>query len=245
MITESKCNNILFSINSRGAFPSHDHRRGDRDGQNDNNHNQRDTGWQMEVIGENHLDPDKAEHESEPCSEVNEALHQAGQQKVERSQAENRANIGGINDERVARNREDCGNRIGRKDQVRDFDHDHGESKWGQHPAAIDAHFKMFAMKFGCNWKYTAARAHHPTLAKIARRMFSKQHSQCSEEEEHAKKIKNEMKPLHQCDTAQDHGATHDERADDSPYQNAMLGKWRNAKMGEDQHEHENVIGAE
>ncbi len=187
----------------------------------------------MEVIGENHLDPDKAEHESEPCSEVNEALHQAGQQKVERSQAENRANIGGINDERIARNREDRGNRIDRKDQVRDLDHDHGQGKWGQHRAAIDAHFKVFAMKFACNWKYAAAHPYYPALGKIARWMFCKQHSQRSEEEEHAKKIKNEMKPLHQCDTAQDHRPAHEERTDYSPYQNAMLSAGGDAKMGE------------
>ena len=75
--------------------------------------------------------------------------------------------------------------------------------------------------------------------------MFSKQHSQRSEEEEETKKIKNEMKPLHQCDTAPDHRPAHEECADNSPYQHAMLRAGRNAKMGENQHEHKNVIGAE
>ena len=53
------------------------------------------------------------------------------------------------------------------------------------------------------------------------------------------------MKALHQRDTAQDHCATHDERPDDSPDQDATLCERRNPKMREDQYKHKNVVHAQ
>ena len=78
------------------------------------------------MIHKNHLDADETEHESEAGSQVNKTVHQTGEQEVERPQAENRANIRCINNERVTRDSEDRGDRIDRKDQVCDLDHDHG-----------------------------------------------------------------------------------------------------------------------
>src|SRR5260370_42698045 len=53
------------------------------------------------------------------------------------------------------------------------------------------------------------------------------------------------MKPLHECDTAQDHRTAHDERADESPDQNAMLRARRNTKMRKDEHKNKNVVHAQ
>src|SRR5207245_7832433 len=67
----------------------------------------------------------------------------------------------------------------------------------------------------------------------------------CRDNQEKPEKIKNEMKALHERDTAQDHGAAHDKCADNSPDQNAMLCAWGNTKMCEDQHKNKNVIHAQ
>src|SRR5438067_7565056 len=53
------------------------------------------------------------------------------------------------------------------------------------------------------------------------------------------------MKALHQRDTEQDHRASHDQRSDNSPNQNATLCKRRNAKMRENQHKHKNIVHAQ
>src|SRR6266550_5520917 len=75
--------------------------------------------------------------------------------------------------------------------------------------------------------------------------MFSKKHACRRDEQEETEEIKNEMKALHQRDTAQDHGAAHDKCADNSPDQNAMLCERRDAEMRENQYKHKNVIHAQ
>jgi hypothetical protein len=72
-----------------------------------------------------------------------------------------------------------------------------------------------------------------------------KQHSQRCDEEEQPKEIKNEMKPLHQCDAADNHNSAHDERPDNSPEQNPMLCQRRDLEMRENQYKHKDVIDAQ
>src|SRR6266567_444758 len=245
MIWNSKCNNILFSIRGTGIVPRSDHRNCYCDRKNKRNDSQGEGPRQWKIIRDNHFDPDKGEHEREPCSQVNETIHQAGHQKVERSQTEDRANIGSIGNKRITRDSEDRRNRIDRKEQVRQLDDDHGQGERGQHPAAIHVHLKVLVMKFAGNWKDAAAHPDCPILRKLARRMLSKQHSQRSEEEKQAKEIENEMKPLHQSDAADNHNSTHDKRAEDSPDQDAMLCQRRDAEMRENQYKHKDVIDAQ
>src|SRR6266513_5289474 len=245
MISNSKCNNILFSTHGTGIVPRSDHRNCYRNPKNERNDSEREGPRQWKMIRDNHFDPDKSEHEREPCSQVNESIHQAGHQKVERSQTENRANIGSIGNKWITRDSEDRGNRIDRKEQVRQLDYDHGQGERGQHPATIQAHFKVYVMKFAGNGKDAAAHPDRPILGKLARRMLLKQHSQRSVEEEQAKEIKNEMKPLHQCDAADNHNSAHDKRAEDSPDQDTMLCQRRDAEMRENQYKHKDVIDAQ
>ena len=103
----------------------------------------------------------------------------------------------------------------------------------------------MFFMEVASNRKNPAAHLQHPTLCEIASWMFPKQHAGRSDEQEETEEIKNEMKTVHQCDTAQDHGAAHDECPYYSPDQDASLRHRRNAKMRENQHKYENVVHAQ
>ena len=59
------------------------------------------------------------------------------------------------------------------------------------------------------------------------------------------KMYNNEMKPPHQSDAEQDHGAAHDESANNSPHQYAVLCSGWNPEMREDEHEHKNVVHAQ
>src|SRR5438105_13300936 len=74
---------------------------------------------------------------------------------------------------------------------------------------------------------------------------FSKKHLRRRDQQEETKEIKNEMKALHQRDTAQDHYAPHDQCPDYSPDQNAMLCGRRNVKVRKNEHEHKHVIHAQ
>src|SRR5882762_3560417 len=100
-------------------------------------------------------------------------------------------------------------------------------------------------MKFARDRKNPAAHPDRPTLRKLARRMPFKQHSQRGEQKKQAEEIKKEMKPLHQCDAADNHNSAHDKRANDSPDQDAMLCPRRNAEMRKNQYKHEDVIDAQ
>src|SRR4029077_1956567 len=130
-------------------------------------------------------------------------------------------------------------------DQVRDLDHDHGQSERSEHPAAVYAHVKMFVVEFTRNRKDPPARPQHPTLCEIMRCAFCKKHSRCCDEQEETEKIENEVKALHQRYAAPDHRAAHDKRPENSPYQNATLCERRNAKMRKNQYKHKNVIHAQ
>ncbi len=53
------------------------------------------------------------------------------------------------------------------------------------------------------------------------------------------------MKPLHQSYAEKDHGAAHDESANNSPDQYAVLCEGWNPEMREDKHEHKDVVHAQ
>ena len=103
----------------------------------------------------------------------------------------------------------------------------------------------MFGVEFARNRKDPTARPQYPTLCEIASWMFSKKHAGCGDKQKETEKIENEMKALHQRDTAPNHGPAHDECSNNSPDQNAALCERRNAKMRENQHKHKNIIHAQ
>src|SRR4029077_14754412 len=98
----------------------------------------------------------------------------------------------------------------------------------------------MFSVEFAGNRKDPTAPSQQPTLGKIGHRTFSKKDSRCGHKQECAEQVKDEMKALHERDTAQDHRAAHDKRARYSPNQNTTLCQRRNAKMREYQDKNKN-----
>ena len=75
--------------------------------------------------------------------------------------------------------------------------------------------------------------------------MFPEKHARCSDQQEKTEDVQNEMKPPHQSDAEQDHGAAHDESANNSPDQYPVLCAGWNPEMREDEHEHKNVVHAQ
>jgi hypothetical protein len=72
--------------------------------------------------------------------------------------------------------------------------------------------------------------------------MFPEKHARCGDQQEKTEDVQNEMEPLNQSDAKQNHGATHDQSANNSPHQYAVLCARWNPEMREDEHEHKNVV---
>src|SRR6266480_1747218 len=57
--------------------------------------------------------------------------------------------------------------------------------------------------------------------------------------------VENEIETIDQLDTEPNHLAAHDQPTENPPHQSAMLSHRRDAEVGEDQNENENIINAE
>src|SRR5438270_8328432 len=102
----------------------------------------------------------------------------------------------------------------------------------------------MFAMKIGRNGKGPKTAPHDPAFSEILRLLFHKKHSPRADQQEGAEEIENKVEAIDQRHAEPDHYPAHHKRADNSPYQSAMLRHRRHAKIGKDQNENENIIDA-
>src|SRR5215472_19048729 len=79
----------------------------------------------------------------------------------------------------------------------------------------------------------------------ILPRMFPEKHARCGDQQEKTEDVQDEMKPTHQSNAEQDHGAAHDKSANNSPDQYTVLCAGWNPEMCEDEHEHKDVVHAQ
>ena len=72
----------------------------------------------MDVAGQEHFESNKGENDGEPDVKVSEQFDQAGDSKVEGAQAEDGKGVGGKDNERVAGDGKNCGDRIDRENEI-------------------------------------------------------------------------------------------------------------------------------
>ena len=77
----------------------------------------------MYPVHNQHLDTDKAQHESQAVFEENKAFGKVCQQKVHGTQAQDGKNVGSEDDERVGRYGKNSGDAVHGEDDVAQFDH--------------------------------------------------------------------------------------------------------------------------
>ena len=244
MIPNSK-GNTLFWVFRRSIVFRFQHGKPDGNSQNKHNDSQRDDSGERQKFCGNHFEANESKHQRQSGSEINETVHQTRQQEVKRSQAKDRADVRRINNEWILTDREDGWDRIHCERQVRDFNHDHGQSKRREHPAAIDVHSEVLIVKLIGDRKNSATKPHHARFPEILPKMFPEKHARCGDQQEKTEDVQNEMKPPHQSDAEQNHGAAHDESANNSPDQYAVLCAGWNPEMREDEHKHKNVVHAQ
>src|SRR5207237_10241055 len=107
----------------------------------------------------------KNENDGETDPEINKTVHQIGQQEVEGTQAKNRANVRGINDEGILSDGEDGRNGIDREDKVHHIDHEQNQSKRGEHEPPINSRREVGAAKVARHWHRSASRPQEQTAA--------------------------------------------------------------------------------
>ena len=84
--------------------------------------------------GGQHFCPDEHDRKREAFVKILKVLQGSGQQEIERAQAENRANIGAVNDERIARDAEHGGYGVHGQHHVRRFQDDDHQKKRSEQP---------------------------------------------------------------------------------------------------------------
>ena len=84
----------------------------------------------VDDLEEQHLHADPDEDEGQAEFEVDEAVHEVGEQEVHGAQAEDREGVRREHDERLLRDREDRGDRVDREHDVGDLDdHEHEQQR--------------------------------------------------------------------------------------------------------------------
>src|SRR5664280_569489 len=151
-----------------------------------------------------------------------EDLDHSRQRKIQRAQSENRKHIGGVDNERLARHRQNRRDGVGRKQHVGSLHHNqhHRQRRCVSHQPTSDE--KFAALKI---------LRHKEKFAKAA---------------EHQVRFGIDLFVLlaKQFETAVDEDGTHDQRAQDAPEQHVVLKVSRDAKIAEDEQKNEEVIDA-
>src|SRR4029077_2386283 len=85
--------NTSFPILVPGPFFCHDHRDRDGDRKNEHDHSERNRGRQPKIIRHDHLDANESEYKRKASFQIDEAIHELCQQEIERTQAEDGADV--------------------------------------------------------------------------------------------------------------------------------------------------------
>src|SRR5205814_5445547 len=89
------------------------------------------------------------------------------------------------------------------------------------------------------------AEQHQPAVAKFFLVTFAEKHARGGKDEKRAEKVEDKVKARNERNAQPDHDSAHDEGAENSPDQDAMLRFSGNAEVGEDKDKNKNVIDAE
>jgi uncharacterized protein YdhG (YjbR/CyaY superfamily) len=198
----------------------------------------------VQDVLEQHLDPDQAQKNGQRDLQVVELLHDPGQREIERAQTEDREDVAGEDEERIGGDGEDGRDGIDGEHDIGAFHHDERERERRQVllPAAIGQ--KVMAVELVRNPKMPACEADDRVVPGIGL-LLVQEHSNGGEDQEGAEDVQHPVESLDEDGPQPDHQAAHDQRAEDSPEENAMLVLRRNVEKREDHGDDEEVVHAQ
>ena len=145
----------------------------------------------------------------------------------------------------ILRDGEDGGDGIDGEDEIHDVDHNQDQREGREHPVAVHFDGKFLLVVLGCDAHPASAKAENEVALEIDLFAVTDEHADTGDEEKRAEEVENPVEALHQRDPEPDHGAAHEERADDSPHQHAMLILPAHLEVGKNENEDEDVVDAE
>ena len=193
-----------------------------------------------------HLAAHEHEHRREAVVEEPEQVHHAGQQEVERPQAEDREHVGREGDEphvvRAGRDHaEDRRHAVDRKQHVGALDDEqHEEQRRGQEFAVL-ADEEPVARLFLGDGDEPAEEADHRVLTRLVI-AAPKRELDARVDEEAAEQPHHPLVALDQLGSEEHEREPHDHGAEDAPEEHAVLVLQRHAEVGEYHREHEDVV---
>ncbi len=191
-----------------------------------------------------HFRADEHEDDGQPFVEIAEIGQDSGQQEIKGAQAQNRADIRGIDQERVARDAEYGGDRVEGKNQIRRFEHEDDKKQRRRQPPAVFPH-EQFLPGASLRHRQNLLRPPHHRIFLRVHGMVRAEQFESGVQQERSEKVENPIEALNQDGPDADHRAAQDERAQHSPKQQAVLIAGIDAKKLEDQQEEKNVVHAE
>src|SRR5690606_10765213 len=112
-------------------------------------HTERQPNRDFIEVHDQHLCSDERQHTAQADLQVVELVHHSCKQEVERTQAENREDVGGKDDERIGGHTKDGGDGIDREDDVRALDHEQDQEQRSSPELSLLHHEELGASVVG------------------------------------------------------------------------------------------------
>src|SRR5882672_1739639 len=177
-----------------------------------------------------------------------EGLHQPGNGKVHRTQAENGEHVRRIDNEGVESHGEDCRDRVDGKEQIGGFDYRQNDQQRRCIKARISfpsADEEAVSLKVIRDRQKAAQGSDRWVLRRIDLMLAGKSKTNPAIDQERTEQIENPVEALDEADASQDEDTAHEERTEDSPKQNAALVLLRNGKVPEYHEKDEEIVHTE
>ena len=193
---------------------------------------------------EEHFDAHEYQDDGQAVFEVAEIAEGAGQQEIERAQAQDGEHVGGEDDEGFAGDSEDRGDGVHGEKQVGGFDHHQDQGQGGESLATVPAGGELLAVKGGCDGIELAHPLDDAVLLGVDLGLHE-EHPQPAVEEEGAEDVEHPVHHVDERNADADHQAAHEQRPQDAPEEDAVLELLGNAEIGEDEGDDEDVVHRE
>src|SRR4029077_13728543 len=176
---------------------------------------------------------------------IDKLVNDTGQQEIQGTQPKNSANVGGVDDERVACNAKDRRDRVDGEENVRDLDNNQHKSQRRQHPPAFEKHGEGRAEVAIAHGQQPAHEPDQGIPCDIDHFLPTKEHLDAREEQKDAEQIKRPVECFNERNPNTDHHTAQYQRTENTPKQHTMLVGSRHGEIGKNQYKNEDVIDTE
>lgn len=197
----------------------------------------------MHPLHNEHLHAHVGKYEHKAVLQQVEAVQHGAQRKVQGAQPHDGEDIRSEYNERIGGDCENGGDRVYGKYHVGIFDEHEGQKQWRHGFAAIGESCKEIVAIELCRYGiHFANPAHNPAVFWIHFIVALEEHFQSGKYEECAKYIESPVKGAHKSSASKNHERTHDNGAQNTPEEHAMLVFSGNLEKPENHSHHEDIV---